>query len=141
MLIICCCVNLFPVLYLKAYLRCTEPFGKKVDQCGMSSLFLGNNKHHILVCAGSNSPTSSSQCLHQWLHCTRNGIPCVVPPDLCSLFGSHFSFFHTWAHSNCIIFPRSFKIFKVMCLCAICMHMRYYFIGFLNLKVIFGFFT
>ena len=34
-------VNLCPVLYLKAYLRCAEPFKKKPDGSCVTSLFLG----------------------------------------------------------------------------------------------------
>ena len=44
-------VNLCPVFYLKAYLRCTEPFRKKPDGSHVTSLFLGNNRQHRPVCA------------------------------------------------------------------------------------------
>ena len=44
-------VNLFPVFYLKAYLRCTESFRKKSDGSHVTSLFLGNNRQHWPVCA------------------------------------------------------------------------------------------
>ena len=37
--------------YLKAYLRHTEPFRKKADGSCVTSLFLGNNRQHGLVCA------------------------------------------------------------------------------------------
>ena len=44
-------VNLCPVFYLKAYLRCTESFGRKPDGSCVTSLFLGNNRQHWPVCA------------------------------------------------------------------------------------------
>ena len=44
-------VNLCPVFYLKAYLRCTESFRKKSDGSRVTSLFLGNNRQHGPVCA------------------------------------------------------------------------------------------
>ena len=44
-------VNLCPVFYLKAYLRCTESFRMKPDGSHMTSLFLGNNRQHWPVCA------------------------------------------------------------------------------------------
>ena len=44
-------VNLCPVFYLKAYLRCTESFRKKSDGSRGTSLFLGNNRQHQPVCA------------------------------------------------------------------------------------------
>ena len=44
-------INLCPVFYLKAYLRCTEPFSKKPDGSHVTSLFLGNNRQHRPVCA------------------------------------------------------------------------------------------
>ena len=44
-------VNLCPVFYLKAYLRCTESFRKKSDGSQVTSLFLGNNRQHQHVCA------------------------------------------------------------------------------------------
>ena len=44
-------VNLCSVFYLKAYLRCTKPFRMKHDAFHVSSLFLGNNRQHRLVCA------------------------------------------------------------------------------------------
>ena len=37
-------VNLCPVFYLKAYLRCTESFRMKPDGSCVTSLFLGNNR-------------------------------------------------------------------------------------------------
>ena len=43
-------VNLCPVFYLKAYLRCTESFRKKPDGSRVTSLFLGNNRQHWPVC-------------------------------------------------------------------------------------------
>ena len=43
-------VNLYPVFYLKAYLRCTESFRMKPDGAHVSSLFLGNNRQHQPVC-------------------------------------------------------------------------------------------
>ena len=46
-----CNVNLHPVFYLKAYLRCTEPFRKKSDGSHVTSLFLGNSRQHRPVCA------------------------------------------------------------------------------------------
>ena len=42
-------VDLCPVFYLKDYLYCTEP--KKLDGSQVSTLFLGNNKKYMLVCA------------------------------------------------------------------------------------------
>ena len=44
-------VNLFPVFYLKAYLRHTELFRKKSDGLHVTSQFLGNNRKHRPVCA------------------------------------------------------------------------------------------
>ena len=44
-------VNLSPIFYLKPYLRCTEPFRKKLDGVHVTSLFLGKNRQHTLVCA------------------------------------------------------------------------------------------
>ena len=44
-------VNLYPVFYLKAYLRCTEPFRMKPDGSHLTSVFLGNNRQHRPVCA------------------------------------------------------------------------------------------
>ena len=44
-------VNLFPVFYLKAYLRCTELFRMKPDGSHVTSIFLGNNRQHWPVCA------------------------------------------------------------------------------------------
>ena len=44
-------VNLCPVFYLKAYLRCTESFRTKPDGSHVTSLFWGNNRHHWPVCA------------------------------------------------------------------------------------------
>ena len=44
-------VNLCPVFYLKAYLRCAEPFRKKSDGSCVTSHFLGNNRQHRPVCA------------------------------------------------------------------------------------------
>ena len=44
-------VNLCPVFYLKAYLRCTESFRKKSDGSRVTSPFLGNNRQHWPVCA------------------------------------------------------------------------------------------
>ena len=44
-------VNLCPVFYLNAYLRCTESFRKKPDGSRVTSLFLGNNRRHWPVCA------------------------------------------------------------------------------------------
>ena len=47
--------SLIPVLifflYLKDYLRCIEPLGKKPDELLLTSLFLGYNRQHQLVCA------------------------------------------------------------------------------------------
>ena len=40
-----------PVFYLKAYLRHTEPFRVKPDGSHVTSVFLGNNRQHRLVCA------------------------------------------------------------------------------------------
>ena len=39
-------VNICPVFYLKAYLRCTESFKTKPDGSHVTSLFLGNNRQH-----------------------------------------------------------------------------------------------
>ena len=44
-------VNLCPVFYLKAYLRCTESFRMKPDGCCVTSLFWGNNRQHQPICA------------------------------------------------------------------------------------------
>ena len=44
-------VNLWPVFYLKAYLRHTESFRKKPHGSRVTSLFLGNNRQHRPVCA------------------------------------------------------------------------------------------
>ena len=44
-------VTLCPVFYLKVYLYQTEPCRKKSDGSQVSSLFLGNIGHHMLVCA------------------------------------------------------------------------------------------
>ena len=44
-------VNLWPVFYLKVYLRCTESFRKKSDGSRVTSLFLGNSRQHRHVCA------------------------------------------------------------------------------------------
>ena len=44
-------VNRCPVFYLKAYLRNTESFRVKPDGSYVTSLFLGNNSQHRLVCA------------------------------------------------------------------------------------------
>ena len=44
-------VNLCPVFYLKAYLRCTEPFRKKPDGSHVTSLFwvtIGSTGHSVL---------------------------------------------------------------------------------------------
>ena len=49
-------VNLCPVFYLKAYLRCTEPFRKKPDGSCVTFLFLGNKRQHRLVCAKTIHP-------------------------------------------------------------------------------------
>ena len=43
--------NLCPVIYMKAYLRHTEPFRTKPDGLHVTSLFLGNNRQHRPVCA------------------------------------------------------------------------------------------
>ena len=39
------------LFYLKAYLRCTEPFRMKLDGSYMTYHFLGNNRQHRPVCA------------------------------------------------------------------------------------------
>ena len=44
-------VNLCPLLYLKAYPCCSEPFRKKLDGCCVYSVFLGKNRQQKLVCA------------------------------------------------------------------------------------------
>ena len=44
-------VNLCPVFYLKAYLRCTESLRMKPDGSHVTSLFLSNNRQHWPVCA------------------------------------------------------------------------------------------
>ena len=44
-------VNLCPLFYLKAYLRCTESFRTKPDGSCVISLFLGNNMLHRPVYA------------------------------------------------------------------------------------------
>ena len=44
-------VNLCPVFYLKAHLRCTEPFRMKPDGSHLTFLFLGINRQHWPVCA------------------------------------------------------------------------------------------
>ena len=43
-------VNLCPVFYLKAYLHHTKLW-KKLEGSRVYSLFLGNNRQHMLVCA------------------------------------------------------------------------------------------
>ena len=43
-------VNLCPLFYLKAYLRCTESLRKKSDGSRVTSLFLDNNRQHWPVC-------------------------------------------------------------------------------------------
>ena len=48
-------VNLCPIFYLKAYLRCTKSFRTKPDRFCVTSLFLGNNRQHWPVCAKSSS--------------------------------------------------------------------------------------
>ena len=42
-------VNFCPVFYLKVYLRCAEPLGKKPDGLCVTFLF-GNNRQHRLIC-------------------------------------------------------------------------------------------
>ena len=44
-------VNLCPVFYLKAYLKCTESFRKKSDGSQVTYLVLSNNSQHQPVCA------------------------------------------------------------------------------------------
>ena len=44
-------VGLCPAFYLKAYLRCTESFGMKLNGSHVTSFFLGNNRQHRPVCA------------------------------------------------------------------------------------------
>ena len=44
-------VNLCPVFYLKAYLRCTESFRMQPDGSHVTSLFWGNKRQHQPVCA------------------------------------------------------------------------------------------
>ena len=44
-------VTLCPDFYLKAYLRHTESVRMKPDGSCVTSLFLGNNRQHLLVCA------------------------------------------------------------------------------------------
>ena len=45
-------INLCPVFYLKAYLRCTESYRMKPDgSCVTSLFFLGSNSQHQPVCA------------------------------------------------------------------------------------------
>ena len=44
-------VNLCPVFYLKAYLRCTESLRMKPDGSHVTSLFLGNSRQNWPVCA------------------------------------------------------------------------------------------
>ena len=44
-------VNLCPVFYLKAYLRCTNSFRMKPDGSHVTSLFWGNNRQHQPVYA------------------------------------------------------------------------------------------
>ena len=44
-------VYLCPIFYLKAYLRCTEPFRMKSDGSCVTSLFFGNKRQHGPVCA------------------------------------------------------------------------------------------
>ena len=44
-------VNLCPVYYLKGYLCFTEPFMKKSNGCCVYSLFLGDNRQQICICA------------------------------------------------------------------------------------------
>ena len=49
-------VNLCPVFYLKAYLKCTEQFRVKPDGWHVASIFWGNNRQHRPLCAKSISP-------------------------------------------------------------------------------------
>ena len=44
-------LNLYPAFYLKAYLCHTAPFEKRSDGSCVASLFLGNNRQHMPVCA------------------------------------------------------------------------------------------
>ena len=44
-------VNLCPVFYLKAYLRCTESFRMKPDGFHVTALFWSNDRQHWPVCA------------------------------------------------------------------------------------------
>ena len=44
-------VSVCPIFYLKAYLCCTKPFRKKLYGLLETSLFLGNDKQHMSVCA------------------------------------------------------------------------------------------
>ena len=44
-------VNLCPVFYVKAYLKCTESFSMKPDGSHVTSIFFGNNRQHQPVCA------------------------------------------------------------------------------------------
>ena len=44
-------LNVCPVFHLKGYLRKTEPFRKESDGSQVFSLFLGNNRQHMPVCA------------------------------------------------------------------------------------------
>ena len=44
-------VNICPVFYLKASLCYTKPFRKKLDGSCVYSLFLGNNRQQMPVCA------------------------------------------------------------------------------------------
>ena len=44
-------VNLCAVFYLKAYLCHIEPFRKKPKSSWVLSLFLGNSKQYMAVCA------------------------------------------------------------------------------------------
>ena len=39
------------MFYLKANLQCTKPFRKKLTGSWLSSLFTGNDRQHMAVCA------------------------------------------------------------------------------------------
>ena len=47
-------VNLCSVFYFKAYLCHIEPYRKKSDRLNVTSLFLGNHRQHMPVCAKKN---------------------------------------------------------------------------------------
>ena len=56
-------VNLCPVFYLKAYLRCPESFRMKPDGSHVTFPFLGHNRQHWPVCAKTISWVRKVLCV------------------------------------------------------------------------------